>query len=220
MQSMRGVAAAVAANRPIVVGLCGGIACGKSSVREELAKLGAATIDADKVGHELYTPGHPVAMAVGDAFNVATPDGGVDRKALGAAVFGNKDAMKQLTDIVWPAIASNLERRITDIAAAPPAPASGSMPVTIIEAAVLLEAGWQSMVDEVWVVSVARDVAVARHARIDSQMSNDERLAHAHRSIDTSTPKDELAAKVRAVWDALQADAAAAAGPAGDEPSS
>ena len=221
----QGIGAAVAGGRPVVIGLCGGIASGKSSVREALSLLGAATIDADKLGHSLYTPGSETAAAVGAAFGVATEDGGVDRAALGPIVFGDPAEMKRLTDIVWPKLREKTHAAVEQAAASASAAAGekgegGAYPVTVVEAAILLEAGWEDEFDEVWVVSVPREVACARlmernsldqdaaNSRIDAQMGNDQRLTHADRVIDNSGGRDDLQANVRSVWDALQADVA------------
>ena len=194
------------------IGLTGGIASGKSTVVEQLRELGAATIDADKLGHQTYEPGtdtfHAVVAAFGD--DIVAPDGSIDRAKLGPKVFGHPDGMKRLTDIVWPGIRALAEAELARLDA-------DGTDVAVLEAAVLIEAEWQDLVDEVWVVAVAPEAArerlMARNGfsaeeadkRIQSQISNQERLSHAHIVIDTDCPIDEVPIRVRDAWSRLQA---------------
>lgn len=194
------------------IGLTGGIASGKSTVVEALRGLGAETIDADRLGHQTYEPGTDTFKAVVAAFGdeLVAEDGTIDRRVLGGKVFGKPDELKRLTDIVWPGIralaAAELERL-----------AGAGTEVAVLEAAVLIEAEWQDLVDEVWVVSVApeaaRDRLMARNdmsaedadARIASQISNQERLAHADVVIETDCPIEEMNDRVEAAWNELNA---------------
>jgi dephospho-CoA kinase len=116
---------------------------------------------------------------------VLAPDGRIDRKALGAKVFGKPAELRKLTDIVWPAIRALAAEEIARVRA------MDNAPVIVLEAAVLFEAGWDDLGDEVWVNIVDRDVAIARamqrdnlaretvESRLDSQLSNAERIARA-----------------------------------------
>ena len=198
----------------IVIGLTGGIAAGKSTVARHLAALGAVVIDADKLGHRVYERGQPAFAEVVAAFgrDVVGSDGEIDRKALGAKVFGDAAALRRLTDIVWPAI---LVLAKAEIAAARAAAAE----VVVLEAAVLIEASWQHAVDEVWAVTVTPDVALARatardgvdaaavQARIDAQLDNEARAAHAQVVIDNGGSDAALRSQVDAEWQRLQAAA-------------
>lgn len=199
----------------IVVGLTGGIASGKSTAARHLATRGAVVIDADKLGHRAYETSRPAFAKVVAAFgeDVVGTDGEIDRKALGGKVFGDPAALKRLTDIVWPQILSMAKQ---EIAAAKDAGAA----VVVLEAAVLIEAGWQRDVDEVWAVTVAPAVAVARacardgvdaaavQARIDAQISNAERTASAQVVIDNSGDEDALLAGLDDEWRRLMGRAA------------
>ena len=192
----------------MIIGLTGGIASGKSTAARHLGKLGAHLIDADRLGHRAYEPGTAAHEAVIAAFGEAVrgTNGQIDRKALGAKVFGDATQLKRLTDIVWP--------RIRCLAGAEIAAAQTRQPeaVVVLEAAVLLEAGWQDAVDEVWAVVVGRDIAIARasardgvdaaavQARIDAQLSNDARAAKAHVVLDNSGTPEALGAKLDAQW--------------------
>ena len=187
----------------LVIGLTGGIASGKSTVARLLAEQGATVVDADKLGHQAYLRGRPAFDQVVAAFGpgVVGADGEIDRKALGAEVFGDAPAMRRLTDIVWPAILALAKEEIARERRAGAA-------LVVLEAAVLLEAGWQSEVDEVWTVAVPVQVAVERaksrdgldadavRARIAAQLSNEERAAKAHVVINNSGSKRALAERL------------------------
>ena len=176
-----------------------------------LAELGATIIDADRLGHRAYEPGTTPFDQVVAAFGaeIVGADGTIDRSALGAKVFGEPGAMTRLTDIVWPAIGQLAGQ---EIAAAKAAGAE----VAVVEAAVLFEAGWETLVDEVWVISVPRAVArerlIARNGfsaeeadkRIAAQLSNAEREARADLVISTDCSLDEVRARVQRAWQALQ----------------
>ena len=195
----------------IVIGLTGGIASGKSTAAKHLAQRGAVVIDADKLGHRAYEPDRPSFAKVVATFgeDVVGADGGIDRKALGAKVFSDPAQLKRLTDIVWPEIL-NLAKE--EIAAARQSGAK----VVVLEAAVLLEAGWHGEVDEVWAVTVDPEVAIARatardgvaaaavRARIDAQISNAERTAQASTVIDNAGAEADLIAQLDAEWQRLQ----------------
>ena len=196
----------------MIIGLTGGIASGKSTVATTLQSWGAYVIDADKLGHLAYVKGtdafHKVVAQFGE--DVVGADGEVDRRALGAKVFGEGGSLKQLTDIVWPAI--------YDMAAAEIKQSLDSNPntVVVLEAAVLIEAGWQSLVDEIWVTTVDPSTAIERasardgvdadavQARIDAQLSNAERTAEAAVVIDNSADEPQLLAQLENHWKNLQ----------------
>ena len=195
----------------LVIGLTGGIASGKSTVARLLAERGAVVVDADKLGHRAYQRDRPAFARVVAAFgpDVVGADGEIDRRTLGAKVFGDANAMRRLTDIMWPAI---LALAKDEIATARRAGAA----VAVLEAAVLLEAGWQSEVDEVWAVAVPPQVAVRRatardgvdaeavRARIAAQLSNEERAAKADVVIENSGSPKALAERLRRQWRRLR----------------
>jgi phosphopantetheine adenylyltransferase/dephospho-CoA kinase len=196
----------------MIIGLTGGIASGKSTAAKYLAEQGAYVIDSDRLGHRAYEPGTDAFAAVAAAFGpeVIGADGRIDRKVLGGKVFGKPEELKKLTDIVWPEI-----RRLTQIEIAA-ALAEDADRIVVLEAAVMLEAGWNRSTDEVWVVIVEPDVAVARavardgvdeaavRARIGAQLSNAERIARADVVIDNSGTPAELVARLDEAWQALQ----------------
>ena len=193
------------------IGLTGGIASGKSTVVNQLRELGAATIDADILGHQTYEPGTETFAQVVAAFgeDLVAEDGSIDRSKLGPKVFGHPDGMKRLTDIVWPGIRALAEAELSRLEAE-------GTEIAVLEAAVMIEAGWQDLVDEVWVVAVSRDTArerlMARNnlsaeeadKRIDSQITNDERLKHADVMISNDCSMEDAADRVARAWAALQ----------------
>ena len=190
------------------IGLTGGIASGKSTVATYLHQLGAHVIDADRLGHQVYEPGTSGFERVVETFGseVVGTDRCIDRKALAGKVFGDEAGLKALTDIVWPEIRALAEAEMSRVARIDPAR------IIVLEAAVLFEAGWESLVDEAWAVVVAPRVAIERASardgldpqdvqrRIDSQMSNDERRARAHVVIDNSGNQEALLARVDREW--------------------
>ena len=200
----------------LIIGLTGGIASGKSTAAQTLADWGAHVIDADKLGHRAYLRGTAAFDAVVAAFGEDTigDDGEIDRRVLGGKVFGDPSKLKQLTDIAWPAIRELARQEIERVKRKTPEQ------IVVLEAAVLLEAGWQDLVDQIWVVVVEPEVAIARasardgvdasavQARIDAQMTNAERISAADRVIDNSSDPEQLTASLRAAWAELGGAAA------------
>ncbi len=197
----------------MIIGLTGGIASGKSTVAETLGQLGAHVIDADKLGHNAYVSGSEAFDLVVSTFGKDTvgTDGEIDRKVLGSKVFGRPESLKKLTNIVWPAIKKMATQEIQTVQTQRPDQ------VIVLEAAVLFEAGWEDIVDEVWSTIVDREVAIERasnrdgtersqvEARIDAQISNEERTEKANRLIDNSSSEAELREKVERIWNTLSA---------------
>ena len=165
---------------PYIVGLTGGIASGKSTIAAILKrKHGVAVIDADKLGHELYNPGGAAVKAIVAAFGegVRDSEGGIDRKMLGKLVWGDSDAMAKLSGLMWPRILRLAARRAIEAA-------RKGADLVIIEAAVLLEAGWDNICDEVWLCSVSEDEQKRRLMQRDEldEVSASERIAHQART--------------------------------------
>ena len=194
-----------------VVGLTGGIGSGKSTVAAILAELGAHVIDADKIGHEVYRPGTEGFRAVSEAFGagVVGADGTIDRRALGAIVFADEAARMRLNALVHPLIGREIARRI-DAARAEERP-------IVIEAALLLEAGWRPLIDVVWLVSVPRETAIARlmasrgltrvevERRLDAQMTDAARRPLADVVIENDGSPEVLRTQVESAWRTLGA---------------
>ena len=191
-----------------LIGLTGGIASGKSTAARYLEARGAHLVDADRLGHRAYEPGTSAYQAVVATFGteVIGADHQIDRRALGQKVFARPEALKQLTDIVWPEIRRLAQLAISAVRDGDPEA------VVVLEAAVLLEAGWEDMVDEIWVVVTDRDCAVRRamerdgadeaavQQRIDAQLSNEERVRHAAVVLENNNDLAGLEAQVDAQW--------------------
>ena len=202
-----------------VIGLTGGIGSGKSTVSQFLAELGAVIIDADKIGHEAFKPNTKVWQEIVAAFDrqILTPNGDIDREKLGKAVFGNPESLSRLNQIMHPRMYETVKAQIEEYR-------RQGVEVVVLEAPVLVEAGWTSLVDEVW-VTVASEVAVLRRleertglsqaeslARIHSQLSSEERIRHANVVIDTDCNLSKLKAKVGKLWQKLQTSGTGEAG--------
>jgi dephospho-CoA kinase len=178
-----------------------------------LREQGAHVIDADLLGHRTYEPGSPAYAQVVAAFgqDIVASDHTIDRRALGAKVFGKPAQLKTLTDIVWPAIRALAEGEVARVRA------NGSARVIVVEAAVLFEAGWQDLGDEVWVNIVDREIAIERamkrdkiaretiEKRLDAQLSNAERIARADVVIDNNGTPEEMLAQLRRHWARISA---------------
>ena len=195
-----------------VLGLTGGIASGKSAAAERLKELGAIVLDADRYGHRAYDKDSEGFHAVVNEFghDIVGEDGEIDRRVLGGKVFGAPDQLKRLTDIVWPVIRQFATAEINELREREP------QSVIVLEAAVLIEAEWQDLADEVWVIHVETAAAKKRlmdrnnlndeqaQARIDSQISNEERLEHADVDIANGGTLRAFLAAIDGEWENLQ----------------
>ena len=103
-----------------VLGLSGGIGTGKSTVVRFLGSLGATVIDADAIVHELQAPGTPLLDEIAEAFGreVIDTEGKLDRNALGAIVFSDPAARRQLEQIVHPKVIATIADRVASAQAA------------------------------------------------------------------------------------------------------
>ncbi|WP_210420516.1 dephospho-CoA kinase [Aquisphaera giovannonii] len=143
-----------------MIGLIGAIGGGKSAVASLLRDRGAAVIDADAVGHRvLELP--EVRGALASRFGPVAfgGDGRVDRRALGAIVFADAAARRDLEAIVHPEMRRRFERAVAAEQAA------GDSPVIVLDAAILLEAGWDDLCDEVIYVDAPPEARLGRVAR-------------------------------------------------------
>jgi len=194
-----------------VIGLTGGIGSGKSTVSQFLAGLGAPIIDADKIGHEVFKPNTEAWREVVAVFGkqIITANSTIDRKKLGTIVFGNPEARARLNQIMHPRIYDIVKAQLEEYQRQGAA-------VVVLEAPLLLEAGWTSLVDEVWVTTASEDTLLKRlrertglselesQTRIRSQLPTEKRIRQADVVIDTDCNLDELKAKVRELWQRLQ----------------
>lgn len=179
----------------MVIGLTGGIACGKSTVSQYLQQKGIPVVDADLVARQVVAPGTVGLQQIKDTFGwqYIMPDGSLNRTLLGKKVFADKNALAQLNAITGPLIAAELKRQLKE---------AGSL--VVLDAALLLEdERYRSLVDVVWVVTVepeeqlrrllARNHYSRRQAleRIAAQMSNEQRIRYADGVIDNNGTREQ-----------------------------
>ena len=190
-----------------VIGLTGGIGTGKTHVSQLLEGLGAAVVNADLLGHEVYTPHSEGWHAVVDAFGdrVVADNGEIDRRALGGIVFSDPAQLERLNAVMHPRIYALAEQRLNALS-------QEGETTAVLEAALLIEAKWTPLVNEVWVTTspeadiIARlrernnmDEATAR-SRINSQMPQAERVEHANVIIENNGTLEDLSSEVQNLW--------------------
>lgn len=195
-----------------VIGLTGGIGSGKSTVSGFLAQLGAVIIDADRVGHEVLSISSQVRRELLATFGwqVLTPRGEVNRKKLAEIVFSHPGSLSRLNQIMHPRMYDMVKVQLEEYR-------KQGVGVVVLEAPLLIEANWTSLVDEVWVTVASQSTVLRRLkekfglsepealARIRCQLASEERVKHAGVIIDTDCDLDELKAKVKELWRGLHA---------------
>jgi dephospho-CoA kinase len=201
---------------PLLIGLTGNIATGKSTVARMLGDLGALVIDADKVAHRTMRPGTPVHAEIVDAFGlqVLTAGGDVDRKQLGDLVFADPKALARLEAIVHPATLRAIDHQV----------ARASAEVIVIEAIKLIESGLADRCDTVWVTTSRPEQQIARivegrglspgdaRRRVEAQRPQEERVARADVVIDNAGSLSATREQVIAAWNRLVKDVDPASG--------
>ena len=194
------------------VGLTGGLACGKSFVAEELARLGCYVVHADEIGHEVLSPGGEAYGPVIEAFGraILTAEGRIDRRLLAAQVFSSPERLAQLNALVHPAVFRREDRLIEEFAARDP------HGIAVLEAAILIETRSYHRFDSMILVTCGEEQQVERamrrdgafeadvRARLSRQMPLQEKRKFAHFVIDTSGDKDDTIRQTRAVYQALR----------------
>src|SRR5581483_10882158 len=183
---------------PYIIGLTGNIACGKSQVAAMLQELGAELIDADT---DEYT-------RIVERFGreILQPSGAIDRRKLGAIVFADAQALRDLEQILHPGVRPRIRARF----------AAAQRPVVVVEAIKLLEVGLYLETDAVWVVTADRDTQIERlmetrgltraeaETRVDAQPPQSEKVARADVVIDNSGDLAHTREQVVAAWEAVQ----------------
>jgi len=191
----------------LVIGLTGNFGTGKTTVSQILAELGAVIIDADKLGHELLQPDAETYGEIVAAFgkSILKPNGEIDRNKLGKLVFADAAALNRLNRILHPRIYEIAERKVEEYRKA-------DTRIVVLEAALLIEAGWMPFVDQVWVTTAPEATIVRRIksqrglkeeqilARLQAQMSSKEKAKRADVVIDTDCSLDELRKRVTELW--------------------
>lgn len=195
-----------------LIALTGGIASGKSTIARRLAWRGAVVVDADRIVRDVQAPGSPVLEQIAVAFGdeVIGADGALDRALLGGKVFGDSERLAALNAIVHPAVRVESQRRFDAAFAADPDA------VVVYDVPLLAEA----RSDDAWDLVVVADAPAAvrlerlvglrgmdesaARARIDAQVSDEERLAIADEVIDTAGSVEETEQQVDALWERIR----------------
>ena len=189
----------------IVIGLTGGIGTGKSEVARILEEIGAYIIDSDRLGHSAYLPHSEIWEEVVKEFGdgVLLPDEEIDRKKLGSIVFNDPVQLAKLNEIMHPRMGQMVANIIEGLDAE----------VVVVEAALLLEAGWDALVDEVWCTGASEDVVIDRlkarnglnkeeaQKRINAQMSVDERKSRSQVMIENNGDLAQLTTVIEQIWE-------------------
>jgi dephospho-CoA kinase len=195
-----------------VIGLTGGIGTGKTVVSEILQEQGAQILNADFVGHEAYQPGGPAYDDIVAEFGaeVVAADGSIDRKKLGPIVFVDPAKLARLNAITHPRMKEMIRQKLQDLA-------GQGVDLVVLEAALLFDANWQDLANEVWVTTVDPETAAQRASersgipveqvleRIQkAQMANDERIRRSDVIIDTSGTLEDTRRRVLEAWEELK----------------
>jgi len=191
--------------------LTGGIGSGKSTVSRFLAESGAVVLDADKIGHEVYLSDTDTWRELVKIFGegILAPDNTIDRKKLGAIVFGNDAELKKLDAVIHPRITEIIRQRIDEYR-------RKGAKIIVLDAPVLFEANAEKLVDEIWVVVADEKNVVKRaaartglpeqqiRARIHSQLTNAERTKKAQVVIHNDGTTEQLKEKVQQLWQQIK----------------
>jgi dephospho-CoA kinase len=198
----------------ILVGLTGGIGAGKSTVSAMLAERGAVIVDADRIARDLQSPGSPVLAAMVARFgdHIVRDDGTLDRAAVAAIVFNDEAALADLNGIVHPAMQDEIQRQIeahrdTDRVVVLDFPLLGENPREGLAATVVVDVPVDVAVERL-VEQRGMDEQDAR-ARINSQISREERRGRATHVVDNSGDREALSRRVEELWHELLALASA-----------
>jgi len=194
----------------IIIGVTGNIGSGKSTVCRILAKLGVTIIDADELAHETYKPHSQAWQELINTFgkDILKANEEIDRQKLGQIVFSHPDALAKLNQIVHPRAYRMAQEKIEDYRR------QGAKAI-VVEATLLIEAGWTDLVNKVWLVVAPENVAIQRLTqhegineaqtltRLKAQMPAEEKMKYADEVIYNDGDIPQLEAKVTELWHKL-----------------
>jgi len=192
-------------NKP-VIGIVGGIGSGKSTVAAQFVELGCALVDADRIGHALLEK-EDIRRELKIRWpDTISPDGSVNRQALGEKVFNDPRQLEQLNQLMHPRIGRVIAEQVDEAIANP------QVPGVVVDAAVLLEAGWDELCTQLIFVhcpSSARAERVrtsrgwdvnAWRQRENSQISLDKKRQRCDYTVDNSSNVSHLNEQVRRIF--------------------
>ena len=189
-----------------VIGLTGGIGCGKSLAAQYFAELGALVIDADQLARAAIERGSDgfdeVVALFGDSI---LKDGNIDRRALGELIFKDPTAKKQLENIIHPFVRREFEEAVASL--------KGDQ-VLVYEIPLLVETKAHERFDVVITVESEMENRIARlrgrgmhiseiEGRIAAQATREQRIEVADFLIENDGSEDELLRQVENIWDSL-----------------
>lgn len=196
-----------------IIGILGGIGAGKSTVAAELAALGCEVIDADAIGHELLRELDVKELLVREwGTQILGPDGQIERSSLAAEVFdklGRPQSLARLNQIMHPRIAQNIAERIKQAQEDP------AVKAVVLDAAVLVEAGWDKFCSTCIFVKAPEQSRASRAsasrgwaksewaARENSQISLDTKAQRCEYVVDNSSGVSHLRQQVRSILDRI-----------------
>lgn len=170
-----------------IIGLTGGISCGKSAVAETLRRyFGAVTLDIDKITRWLLQPGGELFDVYVRHFGekILTEDGTLDRKLIGEIIFNDVHEREWINSVAHPILLQRARDFLVECSEV-------GIGLVVLEVPLLFEAGWEHLFDEIWVVYTIRKLQIERlmmrdklteeqaMARINAQMSSKEMRARA-----------------------------------------
>lgn len=194
-----------------IIGLTGGIASGKSTVSKMLKDLGAIIIDADEIAREVTQKGKAAYMDIINYFGkeILLESGDINRKKLANIVFGDTSALKKLNDITHSRIFKIIEDKINFYKK------NQVNGVIILDVALLIETDLKHMVDEIWLITIDKDIQKSRlikrnnlsmdevNKRISAQMPLEEKIQYADYLIDNSGDIKDLKVQVEKLWEMI-----------------
>lgn len=193
-------------------GITGGIASGKTTVAEMFRARGCAVLNADHIAHETIRPGQPAYDEVVRTFGriILAADGSVDRGRLGKIVFADRAQLELLNQIVHPRVIAAIEAEFDRLEEKDP------QGIALVEAALLVEAGYHEKLDKLIVTWCRPEQQIARLAeqtnlspaearqRIAAQLSPEKKRRHADYEIDCSGNLEETEDQVDRVFRELK----------------
>ncbi len=194
----------------MLIGLTGGIGSGKSTVSKYLSEHGCTIVDADQIARLVVEPGSEALEEIKKVFGAKflTPDGRLDRKKLGRLVFANKKMLAKLEAILNSKINGEIWRQIQE----------ADTDIVVLDAATLIEAGYDENVERLWIVDADDEVRIKRVMerdgmtredvinRMNNQMSREKRLDRECTVIDNSGTVEETYENVRKELEKLRAE--------------